>query len=124
MPSRRERDCKQVNAPQVAEIIEINNAGSLGVRAYTFDGDTPEDARKAVRTKGDIVVSNPDMVHQSILLHHTKWGQFFETLKYVVINEMHTYRGVFRSHMTNVITIIFPMLLRRELTCSLILSGS
>src|SRR5262249_6850877 len=52
---------------------------------------------------GDIVVSNPDMLHQGILPHHTKWAQFFEGLAYVVIDEMHTYRGVFGSHMANVL---------------------
>src|ERR1700674_2519432 len=94
---------KALAQDQVAEILELNHSGQLNVRAYTFDGDTPGDARKAVRTKGDIVVSNPDMLHQGILPHHTKWAQFFENLKYVVIDEMHTYRGVFGSHMANVI---------------------
>jgi DEAD/DEAH box helicase domain-containing protein len=94
---------KALSQDQVAEILELNEAGALGVRAYTFDGDTPGDARAAVRTKGDIVVSNPDMLHQGILPHHTKWAQFFENLRYVVIDEMHTYRGVFGSHMANVI---------------------
>jgi len=94
---------KALAQDQVAEILELNQSGQLNVRAYTFDGDTPGDARKAVRTKGDIVVSNPDMLHQGILPHHTKWAQFFENLKYVVIDEMHTYRGVFGSHMANVI---------------------
>ncbi|WP_303906113.1 DEAD/DEAH box helicase [Thiohalomonas denitrificans] len=94
---------KALSQDQVAEILELNQAGELGVRAYTFDGDTPGDARKAVRTRGDIVVSNPDMLHQGILPHHTKWAQFFENLRYVVIDEMHTYRGVFGSHVANVI---------------------
>jgi len=94
---------KALSQDQVAELLEINRAGALGVRAYTFDGDTPGDARKAVRTRGDIVVSNPDMVHQGVLPHHTKWAQFFESLRFVVIDEMHTYRGVFGSHMDNVI---------------------
>ncbi len=94
---------KALSQDQVAEIIELNRAADLGVRAYTFDGDTPGDARKAVRTRGDIVVSNPDMLHQGILPHHTKWAQFFESLRYVVIDEMHTYRGVFGSHMANVL---------------------
>jgi DEAD/DEAH box helicase domain-containing protein len=94
---------KALSQDQVAEILELNEAGELGVRAYTFDGDTPGDARAAVRTKGDIVVSNPDMLHQGILPHHTKWAQFFESLRYVVIDEMHVYRGVFGSHMANVI---------------------
>jgi len=94
---------KALSQDQVAEILELNRAGELGVRAYTFDGDTPGDARKAVRTRGDIVVSNPDMLHQGILPHHTKWAQFFENLRYVVIDEMHTYRGVFGSHVANVL---------------------
>jgi DEAD/DEAH box helicase domain-containing protein len=94
---------KALAQDQVAEILEINNAGGLGVRACTFDGDTPGDARRAVRTHGDIVVSNPDMLHQGILPHHTKWAQFFESLRYVVIDEMHTYRGVFGSHMANLL---------------------
>ena len=94
---------KALAQDQVAELLELNRAGELGVRAYTFDGDTPGDARKAVRTRGDIVVSNPDMLHQAILPHHTKWAQFFENLRYVVLDEMHTYRGVFGSHVANLI---------------------
>ncbi len=94
---------KALAQDQVAELLELNKAGDLGIRAFTFDGDTPGDARKAVRTRGDIVVSNPDMLHQGILPHHTKWAQFFEGLKYVVIDEMHSYRGVFGSHVANVI---------------------
>jgi DEAD/DEAH box helicase domain-containing protein len=94
---------KALSQDQVAELLELNRTGRLGVRAYTFDGDTPADARKAVRLHGDIVVSNPDMLHQGILPHHTKWAQFFDALQYVVIDEMHTYRGVFGAHMANVI---------------------
>jgi DEAD/DEAH box helicase domain-containing protein len=93
---------KALAQDQVAELSALNEAGELGVRAFTFDGDTPGDARKAVRTRGDIVVSNPDMLHQGILPHHTKWAQFFESLRYVVIDEMHSYRGVFGSHVANV----------------------
>jgi DEAD/DEAH box helicase domain-containing protein len=94
---------KALAQDQVAELLALNEAGGLGVRAFTFDGDTPGDARKAVRTRGDIVVSNPDMLHQGILPHHTKWAQFFEQLRFVVIDEMHTYRGVFGSHVANVL---------------------
>ena len=94
---------KALAQDQVAELIALNEAGGLGVRAFTFDGDTPGDARKAVRTRGDIVVTNPDMLHQGILPHHTKWAQFFESLRYVVIDEMHSYRGVFGSHVANVL---------------------
>src|SRR5678815_3263371 len=94
---------KALAQDQVAELLELNRAGELGVRAYTFDGDTPNDARQAIRTHGDIVVSNPDMLHQAILPHHTKWAQFFENLRFVVIDELHTYRGVFGSHVANVL---------------------
>ena len=94
---------KALAQDQVAELLELNHAGELGVKAFTFDGDTPGDARQAIRLHGDIVVSNPDMLHQAILPHHTKWAQFFENLRYVVIDEIHTYRGVFGSHVTNVL---------------------
>lgn len=94
---------KALSQDQVSEILELNDAGKLGLRACTFDGDTPGDARKAIRIHGDIVISNPDMLHQGILPHHTKWCQFFENLKFIVIDELHTYRGVFGSHMANVI---------------------
>ncbi|KRG71204.1 helicase [Pseudoxanthomonas dokdonensis] len=94
---------KALAQDQVSELLEINAAGELGVKAFTFDGDTPGDARQAIRLHGDIVVSNPDMLHQAILPHHTKWAQFFENLRYVVIDEVHTYRGVFGSHVANVL---------------------
>lgn len=93
---------KALAQDQVAELMEINTAGELGVKVFTFDGDTPSDARRAVRTRGDIVVSNPDMLHQAILPHHSKWAQFFESLRFVVIDEVHVYRGVFGSHVANV----------------------
>jgi DEAD/DEAH box helicase domain-containing protein len=94
---------KALAQDQVAELLELNQAGDLGVKAFTFDGDTPGDARQAIRLHGDIVVSNPDMLHQAILPHHTKWAQFFENLRYIVIDEVHTYRGVFGSHLANVL---------------------
>ena len=94
---------KALAQDQVAELIELSKAGELGVRAATFDGDTPGDQRQAIRLSGDIVVTNPDMLHQGILPHHTKWAQFFENLAYVVIDEIHAYRGVFGSHLANVL---------------------
>jgi DEAD/DEAH box helicase domain-containing protein len=94
---------KALAQDQVAELLELNKAGDLGLRPATFDGDTPGDQRQAIRLNGDIVVSNPDMLHQGILPHHTKWAQFFEGLQYVVIDEIHTYRGVFGSHLANVL---------------------
>ena len=93
---------KALSQDQVAELLDLNRAGDLGLKPATFDGDTPGDQRQAIRLNGDIVVSNPDMLHQGILPHHTKWAQFFEALRYVVIDEIHTYRGVFGSHLANV----------------------
>ncbi|MBB1089622.1 DEAD/DEAH box helicase [Lysobacter sp. SG-8] len=94
---------KALAQDQVADLLELSRAGDLGLKAFTFDGDTPGDARQAIRLHGDIVVSNPDMLHQAILPHHTKWAQFFENLQYVVIDEVHGYRGVFGSHVANVL---------------------
>lgn len=73
------------------------------VRTFTYDGDTPADARRAVRQAGHIVLTNPDMLHTAILPHHTKWVQLFESLEFVVLDELHTYRGVFGSHLANVL---------------------
>ncbi|TAN08934.1 MAG: DEAD/DEAH box helicase [Rhodanobacteraceae bacterium] len=94
---------KALAQDQVTELVELSRAGELGIRAATFDGDTPGDQRRAIRINGDIVVSNPDMLHQGILPHHTKWARFFEGLRFVVVDEIHTYRGVFGSHLANVI---------------------
>jgi DEAD/DEAH box helicase domain-containing protein len=78
--------------------------GELGadIKTYTYDGDTPDDARQAIRKQGHVVVTNPDMLHAGILPHHTKWQKLFTNLRYVVIDELHVYRGVFGSHLTNV----------------------
>ena len=68
-----------------------------------YDGDTPQSARSAIRRNARIVLSNPDMLHTGILPHHTNWLEFFSSLRFVVIDETHTYRGVFGSHVANVI---------------------
>ena len=73
------------------------------VRTFTYDGDTPQDARKAIRSRGNLVITNPDMLHAGILPHHTKWQRLFENLRYVVIDELHYYRGVLGSHLANVL---------------------
>jgi DEAD/DEAH box helicase domain-containing protein len=70
---------------------------------FTYDGDTPSDARKAIREKSHIVLTNPDMLHTGILPHHTRWTRLFENLQYIVIDELHTYRGVFGSHLCNLL---------------------
>src|SRR5512139_3202713 len=69
----------------------------------TYDGDTSRERRKAARHAGGIVITNPDMLHTGILPHHTQWAQLFESLRYIVVDELHTYRGVFGSHFANVI---------------------
>jgi DEAD/DEAH box helicase domain-containing protein len=71
--------------------------------AITFDGDTPGDARRAAREKSGVILTNPDMLHTGILPHHAGWARLFASLRYVVIDELHTYRGVFGSHLANVL---------------------
>ncbi|WPB74718.1 DEAD/DEAH box helicase [Archangium violaceum] len=71
--------------------------------AITFDGDTPGDARRAARERSGVVLTNPDMLHTGILPHHANWARLFSNLRYVVIDELHTYRGVFGSHLANVL---------------------
>jgi len=94
---------KALSQDQVAELHELITLLGKDIKTYTFDGDTPKSARKAIRAAGDVVVTNPDMLHQGILPQHTKWIKLFENLKYVVIDEIHNYRGVFGSHLGNVI---------------------
>jgi len=76
---------------------------TFDIKSYTFDGDTPVSARKAIKSSGHIVVTNPDMLHKGILPHHTQWVKLFENLRYIVIDEIHHYRGVFGSHLANVV---------------------
>jgi len=71
--------------------------------AITFDGDTPADARRAARERSGVLLTNPDMLHTGILPHHASWARLFSNLRYVVIDELHTYRGVFGSHLANVL---------------------
>ncbi len=81
----------------------MTKAAGLEVSAATYDGDTPAPIRSAIRTAGRVVVTNPDMLNSAILPHHTKWFQLFEQLKVIVVDELHTYRGVFGSHVANVL---------------------
>lgn len=94
---------KALSQDQTSELHELITEAGVDVKTFTYDGDTPQSARKAVRQAGHIVVTNPDMLHSGILPHHTKWTKLFENLKYVVIDEVHHYRGVFGSHLANVI---------------------
>jgi DEAD/DEAH box helicase domain-containing protein len=94
---------KALAQDQLAEIHDLNQRLDNRFGVFTYDGDTPSDARKAIREKGHIVLTNPDMLHTGILPHHTRWTRLFENLRYIVIDELHTYRGVFGSHLCNVL---------------------
>lgn len=94
---------KALAQDQKSELNEIIEEMEVPINSYTYDGDTPANIRQKVRKAGHVVITNPDMLHSAILPHHTKWVSLFENLKYIVIDELHTYRGVFGSHVANVI---------------------
>ncbi len=94
---------KALSQDQRAELDDIISRLPEPVKVFTYDGDTPQDARRAIRSQGHIVITNPDMLHSGILPHHTKWIKLFKNLKYVVIDELHNYRGIFGSHLANVL---------------------
>lgn len=94
---------KALAQDQRAELDETIKRLPDKIRIFTYDGDTPQDARKAIRARGHIILTNPDMLHAGILPHHTKWIKLFENLKYIVIDELHNYRGIFGSHLANVL---------------------
>ncbi len=94
---------KALSQDQMSELQELVDALGEPIKTFTYDGDTPDDARRAIRAQGHVVVTNPDMLHQGILPHHAKWAKLFQNLRHVVIDELHTYRGVFGSHVANVI---------------------
>jgi len=85
----------------MCEALDAATGEKIGV--FTYDGDTPQDARRTIRSRAQIVLSNPDMVHSGILPHHPRWAKLFENLRYVIIDELHAYRGVFGSHLCNVL---------------------
>lgn len=88
---------------QKSELNDWITDMGIPIKSYTYDGDTPSNIRQVVRKAGNIVITNPDMLHSAILPHHTKWVSFFENLRYIVVDELHIYRGVFGSHVANVI---------------------
>ncbi|MHB8502865.1 MAG: DEAD/DEAH box helicase [Candidatus Acidiferrales bacterium] len=94
---------KALAQDQLAELHDLNQRLENRFGVFTYDGDTPADARRAIREKGHVVLTNPDMLHTGILPHHTRWTRLFENLRYIVIDELHTYRGVFGSHLCNVL---------------------
>jgi DEAD/DEAH box helicase domain-containing protein len=94
---------KALAQDQLAELHDLSGRLEHRFGVFTYDGDTASDARKAIRERGHIVLTNPDMLHTGILPHHTRWQRLFENLRYVVLDELHTYRGVFGSHLANVL---------------------
>ena len=73
------------------------------LRAGVYDGDTQASTRRKLRDEGNLILSNPDMLHQGILPSHSRWGRFLRALRFVVVDEMHAYRGIFGSHVANVL---------------------
>jgi len=94
---------KALAQDQLAELHDLGQRLDSRFGVFTYDGDTPSDARAAIRAQGHIVLTNPDMLHAGILPHHTRWTRLFENLRYIVLDELHTYRGVFGSHLANVL---------------------
>ncbi|WP_221565130.1 DEAD/DEAH box helicase [Alkalihalobacillus sp. TS-13] len=94
---------KALAQDQKSEINEFIEEIGIDIKSYTYDGDTPSNIRQVIRKAGHVVMTNPDMLHSAILPHHPKWVSLFENLKYIVIDELHTYRGVFGSHFANVL---------------------
>lgn len=94
---------KALSQDQQSELNELVLEESLGVKIFTYDGDTPASIRISARNEGQIIITNPDMLHTGILPNHPKWIKFLGSLKYIIIDEIHTYRGVFGSHLTNLI---------------------
>ncbi len=94
---------KALARDQEAGLSELMTAAGMPTSVVTYDGDTPGDARRAAREKSGIIITNPDMLHTGILPHHASWARTLEQLRYVVIDEMHMYRGVFGSHVANVL---------------------
>src|SRR5882672_8206984 len=94
---------KALSQDQLAELERESTDMDIELKTYTYDGDTPPAVRAAIRSAGHVVITNPDMLHTGILPHHTKWVKLFENLRYVVLDELHTYRGVFGSNVANVL---------------------
>jgi len=93
---------KALTQDQLANLQTFNLQLS-NFQPSTYDGDTPQSQRKPIREKARILLTNPDMLHTGILPHHTQWAELFSHLRFVVLDEMHTYRGVFGSHVANVL---------------------
>jgi DEAD/DEAH box helicase domain-containing protein len=94
---------KALARDQEAGLRDLMRDAGAPTSAVVHDGDTPADARRAARERGGIVITNPDMLHAGVLPHHAAWARTFQHLRYVVVDELHTYKGVFGSHVANVL---------------------
>lgn len=94
---------KALAEDQRLELQRLNEAAGGTLACHTYDGDTPSDARRTIRDRANIVMTNPDMLHTGVLPHHTKWVKLFENLRYFIIDELHFYRGVYGSHLANIL---------------------
>lgn len=94
---------KALAQDQLRGLLRLQEAGEMGFKCGTYDGDTPSSTRSALRDRADMILTNPDMLHMGILPTHARWAHFFEQLRYVVIDEVHTYRGIFGSNVANVL---------------------
>ncbi|MBI3679986.1 MAG: DEAD/DEAH box helicase [Acidobacteria bacterium] len=94
---------KALAQDQLHEFSAAVDAIGAAIRAFTYDGDTPQEARKTIRERANVALTNPDMLHSGILPHHTRWSKFFENLRFVIIDELHYYRGVYGSHLANIL---------------------
>ena len=94
---------KALSYDQSNELDALIKLTGAPIKSFTYDGDTPQSARKAIRQAGSVIISNPDMLHGAILPNHTKWARLFECLKYIVVDELHHYGGVFGCHLANVL---------------------
>ena len=99
---------KALAQDQLSELNELSNLFKNEIKSFTYDGDTPSLKRKGIKGKANIIITNPDMLNTAILPHHSSWADFFENLNFIVVDELHTYRGILGSHLAN----LFVRLLR------------
>lgn len=100
---------KALSQDQVASLQRFIDPLGVPVRTFTYDGDTPADARTAIRSRGHVIVSNPDMLHAGILPNHPRWRKVLQDLRWIVLDELHTYRGVYGAHVANVLRRLFRL---------------
>jgi DEAD/DEAH box helicase domain-containing protein len=102
-PARRALYLYPTKALAQDQARKLGELGAPGVRQAIYDGDTPREERPAIRRRANLVLTNPDMLNVGVLPHHKRWGDFMANLSWVVVDEAHTYRGVFGSHVANVL---------------------